>query len=115
MIYLAKIFQLNNRKGKSFKKIELKVEQKLRNVVSLSKEAQLKLCHKYLRWNILKKIKGATRCSLSRKKMGHKFRLKYNYCNILKIITATRGVLSLGRKWTQVRMEIQQLANYQDS
>ena len=79
--------------------------------MSLSKEA---LCHKYLRWNILKKIKGATRCSLFRKKMGHKFRLKYNYCNILKIITATRGVVSLGRKLTQVRMEIQLLGNYQD-
>ena len=52
MTHLAKIFQLNNRKGKSFTKIELKVEQKLRNVVSLSKEVQLKLCHKYLRWNM---------------------------------------------------------------
>ena len=113
MTHLAKIFQINNGKGKSFTKIELKVEEQLRNVVSLSKEAQLKLCHKYLRWKILKKIRGATRCSLSRKKMGHKFRLKYNY-NISKIITATRGVLSLGRKWTQVRMEIQLLGNYQD-
>ena len=96
MIHLAKkIFQLNNRKGKSFKKIELKVEQKLRNVVSLSKEAQLKLCHKQPVWNIFKKISRATRCSLSRKKMGHKFRLKYNYCNILKKIKgATRCSLS---------------------